>query len=375
MPDTARGLEGVVVAESSISKVYGDEGKLIYRGIHIDELATRSNFEEVVFLLWNGRLPNRAEYDAFCRDLARERAVPAPILDLLRTLPPDDSMAALRTATSALSAFDPDAEDTSVDAGRRKAQRLTASLATLVAAIGRIRDGREPIAPDPALPHGANFLFMLTGKRPEDVAARTFDQALVLHADHGFNASTFAARVTTSTLADMHSAIVSAIGTLKGAAHGGANMRVMEMLLDIDASGKTPEDWVRQKLSENKRIMGFGHRVYKVVDPRATHLRHSSALLAQATGNDKWFRMSERIEKVVREQKGLNPNVDFYSASTYYTLGIPTHLYTPIFAVSRISGWTGHVLEQMQNNRLIRPRSDYVGLTNVAYVPMSERRG
>jgi citrate synthase len=375
MPDTAKGLEGVVVAESSMGKVFGDEGKLIYRGIQIDELATQSNFEEVVFLLWNGRLPNRTEYDAFCRDMSHDRAVPAPILDLLRTLPADDSMATLRTATSALSAYDPDAEDYSVEAGRRKARRLTASLATLVAAIGRIRDGQEPIGPDASLSHAANFLFMLTGNRPSDVAARTFDQALVLHADHGFNASTFAARVTTSTLSDMHSAIVSAIGTLKGAAHGGANMRVMEMLLDIDRSGKTPEEWVRQKLSENKRIMGFGHRVYKVEDPRATHLRRSSAQLAQTSGNDKWFRMSERIEKVVREQKGLNPNVDFYSASTYYTLGIPTHLYTPIFAVSRISGWTGHVLEQMQNNRLIRPRSDYTGPTSVAYVPMSERRG
>jgi len=282
-------------------------------------------------------------------------------------------MATLRTAVSMLSGYDADAGDASLDAARRQAERLVATMSTLVAALGRVREGKEPVAPDPQLSHAANFLYMLSGERPGEAAARTFEQALVLHADHGFNASTFSARVTTSTLSDLYSAMVSAIGTLKGASHGGAATRVMEMLLEIQSSDEEPGAWVRRALAEHKRIMGFGHRVYKVEDPRATHLRRSSESLSMATGDATWFDMSQSIERAVHENKGLFPNVDFYAASTYYMLGIPTHLYTPIFAVSRVAGWTAHVLEQMADNRLIRPRSDYTGPLSAPFVPLDAR--
>jgi citrate synthase len=374
MSDIARGLEGVVVAPTAISKVDGEKGALIYRGIDIHDLATHSSFEEVAFLLWNGALPRREELGDFAAGLAELRAVPGPVLDLVRRLPRDaDVMATLRTATSALSAYDPDAEDPTPEASRRKARRLTASLATLVAAIGRARDGQAPIDPDPARSHAGNFLWMLSGREPDPVAERTFDQALVLHADHGFNASTFAARVTTSTQADLHSAVVSAIGTLKGPLHGGANTRVMQMLLDIQASGKAPETWVREAIEAKQRIMGFGHRVYKVEDPRAVHLRRACKALGTALGELLWYRMSQAVERTVLEAKGLHPNVDFYSASTYWMLGIPMQLYTAIFAMSRIAGWTAHVMEQAQDNRLIRPRSDYVGRRDVSYTPVEAR--
>lgn len=373
MTEVSRGLEGVVVGSSSISKVYGDEGNLIYRGIGIHELAAQSSYEEIVFLLWNGRLPRRPELDECAARLAASRQVPEAVLDWIRAAPEEDSMATLRTAVSALSAYDEDAEDTSLLAAERKAYRLVASMATLVAAIGRARDNKPFVPPDPELPHAANFLYMLNGSAPDATSARTFEQALVLHADHGFNASTFTARVTTSTLSDMHSAVVAAIGTLKGASHGGANTRVMQMLLEIDGSAQTAEAWVRDQLAVGRRIMGFGHRVYKVEDPRATHLRQASEALAKLHGDDKWFNMSRRIEQCMREEKGLFPNVDFYSASAYFLLGIPIHLYTPIFALSRISGWTAHILEQMQDNRLIRPRSNYLGPTGIAYVPLAQR--
>ena len=373
MSEVSRGLEGVVVGSSAISKVYGDEGNLIYRGVSIHELAQQSSYEEVVFLLWNGRLPRRPELEEFSARLAAERQVPEAVLEWIRTAPEEDSMATLRTAVSALSGFDADAEDTSLMAAERKAFRLVAGMATLVAAIGRARDGADFVPPHPNLPHAANFLYMLSGQEPDRAAARTFDQALVLHADHGFNASTFTARVTTSTLSDMHSAVVAAIGTLKGASHGGANTRVMQMLLQIDGSSQTPEVWIREQVAAGHRIMGFGHRVYRVEDPRATHLRQSSEALAKARGDDKWFVMSRRIEQYMGQDKGLFPNVDFYSASTYYMLNIPVHLYTPIFALSRISGWTAHVLEQMQDNRLIRPRSNYTGPTAIPYVPLAQR--
>jgi citrate synthase len=373
MPEFARGLEGVVVASSSMSKVFGEEGNLVYRGVSIHDLARHSSFEEVVYLLWYGQLPRRSELDAFTAQLASQRRVPDAVLEWILQAPREDSMATLRTAVSMLSGYDADGNDTSLEAGRRKAERLVAMIATLVAAIGRVRDGGAPLPPDAELSHAANFLYMLSGERPSNEATRTFDQALVLHADHGFNASTFAARVTTSTLSDVHSAIVSAIGTLKGASHGGANARVMQMLLEIESSGEKPEAWVRQALERRQRIMGFGHRVYKAEDPRATHLRRSSEVLSQTTEDGKWFRMSQAIEQVLREEKGLYPNVDFYSASTYYMLGIPTHLYTPIFALSRVAGWTAHVLEQMQDNRLIRPRSNYTGPENVTYEPLDAR--
>jgi citrate synthase len=319
-------------------------------------------------------LPGRQELADFGASLAAERRAPAPVLDLVRRLPRGaDAMASLRTATSALSAWDPDAEASGLDANRRKARRLTAVLGTLVAAIGRARDGQPPIDPDPSLSHAANFLWMLTGRKPDAVAERTFDQALVLHADHGFNASTFAARVTTSTQSDLHSAVVAAIGTLKGPLHGGANTRVMQMLLDIEASGKTPEQWLREAFGAKQRVMGFGHRVYKVEDPRAVHLRRACQALGAAQGDLRWYRMSQAIERFVRDEKGLYPNVDFYSASTYSMLGIPMELYTAIFAMSRVAGWTAHVMEQAQDNRLIRPRSEYVGRRDVAYTPVEAR--
>jgi len=374
MPEVARGLEGVVVAPTSISKVDGEKGALIYQGVDIHDLATHSTFEEVVSLLWTGELPDAGELRRFTAALAADRVVPAPVLDLVQRLAPhDDCMATLRTAVSALSAFDPEAEDMSVEAGRRKARRLTASMGTLVAAIARARAGKPLVEPDPERSHAGNFLYMASGHSPDPVSERVFDQALVLHADHGFNASTFAARVTTSTLADMHSAIVSAIGTLKGPLHGGANMRVMQMLLELESSGKTPEAWVREKLAAKERIMGFGHRVYKVEDPRAVHLRKACQQVGQATGNLKWFHTSQAIERIVQEEKGLAPNVDFYSASTYYMLGIPLELYTALFAMSRVAGWTAHVLEQVQDNRLIRPRSEYVGRRGVQYVRVEDR--
>jgi citrate synthase len=287
MPEFARGLEGVVVASSSMSKVFGEEGNLVYRGVSIHDLARHSSFEEVVYLLWYGQLPRRSELDAFTAQLASQRRVPDAVLEWILQAPREDSMATLRTAVSMLSGYDADGNDTSLEAGRRKAERLVAMIATLVAAIGRVRDGGAPLPPDAELSHAANFLYMLSGERPSNEATRTFDQALVLHADHGFNASTFAARVTTSTLSDVHSAIVSAIGTLKGASHGGANARVMQMLLEIESSGEKPEAWVRQALERRQRIMGFGHRVYKAEDPRATHLRRSSEVLSQTTEDGK----------------------------------------------------------------------------------------
>ncbi len=373
MSEGTRGLEGVVVGSSSISKVYGDEGNLIYRGIGIHDLAQHSSYEETVFLLWNGRLPRRVELQALTSRLAAARSVPEPILEWIRSAPEEDSMATLRTAVSALSAYDPDAEDTSLLGAERKAFRLVAQVATLVAAIGRARESKAILAPSDDGSHAASFLAMLGSDGNDASAARLLDQALVLHADHGFNASTYAARVTTSTLSDMHSAVVAAIGTLKGASHGGANTRVMQMLLEIDGSGHTPEAWVREQLATGRRIMGFGHRVYKVEDPRATHLRQAAEALARSSGDDKWTTMSRRLEQCMREEKGLYPNVDFYSASTYYLLGIPIHLYTPLFAMSRVAGWTAHIREQMQDNRLIRPRSNYVGPTGIPYVPLSQR--
>jgi len=374
MQDVARGLEGVVVAPTSISKVDGEKGALIYRGIDIHDLAQNSSFEEVVYLLWNGRLPSRGELTSFTTAMAEERAVPEPVLDLVRRTPRDsDVMATLRTATSALSSYDPDAEDGSPAALQRKARRLTACLGTLVAAIGRAREGHPPVAPDAKRSYAEDFLHMLTDREPDPVAVRTFDQALVLHADHGFNASTFAARVTTSTQSDMHSAVVTAIGTLKGPLHGGANTRVMQMLLEIERSGKQPAVWVRDALAAGKRVMGFGHRVYKVEDPRAVHLRRACKDLGAALGDSQWYNLSVAIEQEVRASKELYPNVDFYSASTYYMLGIPMELYTAIFAMSRMSGWTAHVMEQSEDNRLIRPRSNYIGLRDVAYVPVEAR--
>jgi citrate synthase len=338
---------------------------LAYFGYDIHDLARAATFEEVCYLLWHGRLPNRAELGDLQSQLAAARPLSEPVLRLMRQLPSSDGMDALRTLTSALGHFDPEASDNSLPANFRKAVRLTGQLSSLVATYGRLQAGGGPIQPDPALGHAANFLYMLTGNRPSALATRAFDIALVLHADHELNASTFAARVAAATLTDMHSAIVAAIGTLKGPLHGGANADVMRLLIEIgeDATPERVDEAIRGKLARKVKIPGFGHRVYRTEDPRATHLRRMSKDLGERAGNTRWFEMSQRIEKLVTGEKKLYPNVDFYSASTYYTLGIPIDLFTPIFAVSRISGWTAHCLEQYANNRLIRPRTDYIGPT------------
>ena len=357
------GLEDVVATSSAICYLDGERGVLAYCGYDIHDLAQSATFEEVCFLLWQRRLPTRAELGDLQSQLAAGRALQEPIIRLMRSLPPVNSMDALRTITSALAHYESDVEETSPAAQYRKAVRLTAQIGSIVATWGRLQAGGGPIAPDPAMGHAANFLYMLTGERPNSTAIRAFDIALTLHADHELNASTFAARVAAATLTDIYSAIVAAIGTLKGPLHGGANAEVMKMLLELGqtASGDRVDDVVRGKLARKEKIPGFGHRVYKTEDPRATHLRQMSRELGKRSGNTAWFDMSQRIEALVKGEKKLNPNVDFYSASTYYALGIPIDLYTPIFAVSRISGWSAHVLEQYANNRLIRPRADYTG--------------
>jgi citrate synthase len=371
------GLEDVVATSSAICFLDGDRGVLAYRGYDIHDLARFATFEEVCYLLWHGRLPSRAELGDLQTQLATARPLPEPIIRLMKSLPADpstgsgspraqsggDGMDALRTLTSALAHYDPDAHDNSQKASYRKSVRLTGQLASLVATWGRMQEGGNPVAPDPAMGHAANFLYMLTGQRPNPTAVKAMDIALTLHADHELNASTFAARVAAATLTDVHSAVVAGIGTLKGPLHGGANAEVMKMLLEIgaDASAERIDGYIRGRLARKDKISGFGHRVYRTEDPRATHLRRMSKELGERAGNTKWFEMSERIEAIVRGEKKLYPNVDFYSASAYYTMGIAIDLYTPIFAVSRISGWTAHVLEQYANNRLIRPRADYIG--------------
>jgi citrate synthase len=357
------GLEDVVAASSAICYLDGNRGVLAYYGYDIHDLARGATFEEVCYLLWHGRLPDRAQLGDLQSQLAAARPLAEPILRLMKQLPAADGMDALRTLTSALGQYDPEAADNSLPANYRKAVRLTAQLGTLVATSGRLQAGGGLIHPDPALGHSANFLYMLTGTRPSALATRAFDVALVLHADHELNASTFAARVAAATLTDLHSAIVGAIGTLKGPLHGGANADVMRLLIDIgpDAPPERIDEAIRGRLARKVKIPGFGHRVYRTEDPRATHLRRMSKELGERAGNTHWFEMSQRIERLVTSEKKLYPNVDFYSASTYYTLGIPIDLFTPIFAVSRISGWTAHCLEQYANNRLIRPRTDYIG--------------
>ena len=357
------GLEDVVATSSAICYLDGDRGVLAYCGYDIHDLAKYATFEEVCFLLWHRRLPSRAELGDLQSQLAAERALPEPILRLMRSLPPVDGMDALRTLTSALAHYDADLADASPSAQYRKAVRLTARVGTIVATWGRLQNGGGPIAPDPSMNHAANFLYLLTGERPNSMAIRALDVALVLHADHELNASTFAGRVAAATLTDIYSAIVAAIGTLKGPLHGGANAEVMKLLLELGqtASGDRVDEVIRGKLARKEKIPGFGHRVYRTEDPRATHLRRMSQELGKRSGNTAWFDMSQRIEALVKSEKKLNANVDFYSASTYRSVGIPIDLYTPVFAVSRMSGWTAHVLEQYANNRLIRPRADYTG--------------
>jgi citrate synthase len=370
------GLEDTVATTSAICYLDGDRGVLAYCGYDIHDLARHASFEEVCYLLWHRRLPTRAELGDLQSQLVAARALPEGVIRAIRMLPPGDGMDALRTLTSTLAHHDPDAADNSPQANYRKAVRLTAQISSLVATMGRINAGAGPIAPDPVLGHAANFLYMLTGERPSGLATRAFDVALILHADHELNASTFAARVIAATLSDIHSAIVGGIGALKGPLHGGANAEVMKLLLEIgkDAPVEKAEDVVRAKLARKEKIPGFGHRVYHTEDPRATHLRQMSKDLCARAGMSIWYEMSQRIEALVKAEKKLNPNVDFYSASTYHALGIATDLFTPIFAVSRISGWTAHVLEQYANNRLIRPRADYIGPEYPQrYVPVESR--
>src|SRR6184192_1598841 len=369
------GLEGVFATTSSICYIDGDQGVLAYRGIDIHELADNSNFEETCYLLWFGRLPKRNELKELHERLAEERKLDASILNLMRMAPKHAlPMDVLRTAVSALSFYDPEEKNNDREANVHKAIRLTSQIAMIVAAYDRIRKGKNVVEPDRSLSHAANFLLLLNGSRPSETAERALDIALILHADHELNASTFAARVTAATLSDMHSAITSAIGALKGPLHGGANEAVFLMLQDIDKKGADPIEYVRGQLAQKKKISGFGHRVYHTEDPRATHLRKMSRDLGNSSGKGKWFEMSSRIEQFVKSEKKLNANVDFYSASTYHTLGIDVDMFTPVFAVSRISGWTAHVIEQLDDNRLIRPRADYVGPSYPQhYIPIDRR--
>lgn len=367
------GLEGIVAAASSISTVDGVIGKLVYSGYNIHDLAQHSTFEEVIYLLWNTKLPTTPQLEELTSQLKNEPALPTETVDLIRALPKGiNPMDMLRTVVSALGLYDADGQDMSREANLRKAIRLTAKFPTIVTTFQRLRNGLEPIAPREDLSIAGNFLYTLNGTQPDEVAMRTMDIAFILHADHELNASTFAARVTAATLSDMYSAVVSAIGTLKGPLHGGANEGVIKNLLEIGSVDKV-EDWVLQAFAQKKKIMGFGHRVYKTTDPRAVHLQRMSGELAKQTGESKWYDMSRKMEEVVMREKGLYANVDFYSASTYYSLGIPTDLFTPIFACSRISGWTAHILEQYENNRLIRPRAEYIGPVDLTYTPIGER--
>jgi citrate synthase len=371
-----RGLEGITATNSSVCYIDGEQGVLAYRGIDIHELADHSTFEECCYLLWFGRLPNRAELQELKLNLARERKLDASIISLLRQAPKHAlPMDVLRTIISALSFYDPEEKVNDAEANVRKSIRLTSQIAYVVAAYDRIRKGKPVVEPDRSLSHAANFLYQLTGQIPSATAERALDIALILHADHELNASTFAARVVAATLSDMHSAITAAIGALKGPLHGGANEAVFRILESIDASGADPVDFVKGMLAQKKKIPGFGHRVYRTEDPRATHLRTMSRDLGNSSGVPKWFEISRRIEEFVVTDRKLNANVDFYSASTYHTLGIDIDLFTPVFAVSRMSGWTAHVMEQLNDNRLIRPRAEYQGpIYPSKYVALEQRQ-
>ncbi len=373
MPD--KGLEEVVAAQTKLSDIDGKLGRLWYVGYDIHDLATQSTFEEVTFLLHHLRLPTQSELDEVSEQLAGERDISGFLAALMPTLAQQTSpMSMLRTSLSAASAYDPDGWDQGAEANLRKALRLVAKTPTLLAAYHRHRTDQDVILPNPKLPHAANFLAMLLGEEPDQDTARALDITLVLYADHTLNASTFTARVIASTLSDMHSAITGAISALKGPLHGGANEEAMKMLEEIGDVDRV-EAYIKDRLARKQKIMGFGHRVYKTEDPRATHLRRLSRELGERHGDTRWFEISERIEKVVMDEKGLYPNVDFYAASVYHSMGIPTDLMTPIFALARMAGWTAHVREQYADNRLIRPESEYIGPLDQHYVPVEERDG
>ena len=367
------GLRGVVVGASTVSDVVGDKGQLIYQGYDIHDLAKSSTFEEVAFLLWNKRLPTRGELDELKRAIGASYRVPEKVIDILRRMPKDaDPTDVLRTSVSTLEFYDPKARDISLPASRQTAIKLTAQFPTLVAAADRLRRGLDPVDPLPDENIATNFLYMLNGERPSVEDAMLFDVCLILHADHELNASTFTARVVAGTLATVYASVVAAIGALSGPLHGGANTNVMRTLLEIGELDRV-EEFLKSALASKRKIMGFGHAVYKTEDPRATHLRRFSKETGERAGNTKWYEMSRKLEELMMREKGLYPNVDFYSASTYYMMGIPLDLYTPIFAVSRITGWTAHILEQYADNKLIRPRADYVGPRDLQYVPIEQR--
>ncbi len=368
------GLEGIVVAQTRLSTIDGEAGTLVYAGYTIEDLAEHATFEEVCHLLWNGEMPTREELAALRKRIAAESTLSEPVLEVIRTAPKDaHPMAVLRTAVSALGLHDPEAEDMSREANLRKAIRLVAQLPIITAATARMRAGQEPVPPRPELGIAANLLYMLNGEEPGAHEARTMDVALTLHAEHGLNASTFSARVTVATLADLYSAVTSAIGTLKGPLHGGANERVMGLLETIGETDNA-ESWVQGALERKEKIMGFGHRVYRAIDPRAPILRR----LGEELGSSKWIEISDRVREVMRAEmdkrnKQIYANVDFYSASVYDKLGVPTALFTNIFACARVSGWTAHILEQLDDNRLIRPKADYVGPESRSVQPIEKR--
>jgi len=369
----AAGLRGVVAAQSSIGDVNGEQGVLIYQGYDIHDLAEHSTFEEVVFLLWNGRLPKQDELEALTKEIRANYAIPAEIVAGMKYMPKDaDPMDVLRTCVSALDFYDKDGHGTDREAAMKSAIKLTGQIGTIAAAWDRIRNGKDIVSPDSSLSIAENFLYMLRGTKPDADEARMFDVCLILHADHELNASTFTTRVVAGTLADMYGCVTAGIAALAGPLHGGANTAVMKMLIEIGDVDKV-DGWLEKALEEKRKIMGIGHAVYKTEDPRATWLRRYSKQMAEKSGESKWFDMSQKIEKLMLEKKGMHPNVDFYSASTYYLMGIALDMYTPIFAVSRISGWTGHILEQYGNNKLIRPRAEYIGQRDLKYAAIGER--
>ncbi len=367
------GLRGVVAAQSAIGDVNGEEGILIYQGYDIHDLAENSTFEEVIFLLWNGRLPKAEELADLKVQFQANSDIPSEIVEMMKTFPKHaNPMDVLRTTVSALGFYDKDGHGTDRETAVKTAVKLTAQIGTLVAAWERVRTGKDPIAPDDSLSIAENFLYMFTGEKPEADEAKIFDIALILHADHELNASTFTTRVVAGTLEDLYGAVTAGIAALAGPLHGGANTNVMKMLKEI-GSEEAIDGWLDKALEEKRKIMGIGHAVYKTEDPRATWLRKFSKQLGEKKGEMKWFNMSQKIEKAMLDKKGMHPNVDFYSASAYYLMDIPLDQYTPIFAVSRISGWTGHILEQYGNNKLIRPRAEYIGKRDQKYVPIGER--
>lgn len=380
-PAAKAGLQGVVAVQSDICFIDGIAGRLVYRGYEIADLVENTSFEETAYLLWNGKLPNTGELKQLRQQLGANSSLPPHVLAVLKALPAKTQpMDALRTAASALGATDPDLEHNDPEANHRKAISLAARLPTIVTAFHRLRNGQEPVAPDPSLSIAANFLYMMSGKPADERIVRVLDGALVLHAEHGMNASTFAARVTSATLADMHASVTSATAALKGPLHGGANENVMQLLLkcgDAETAVKT----AKEMLAKGDKVPGFGHRVYRTFDPRATFLRKMSRQLGEAAGNLKWYEMSEKLIPVMKESlnsagqpRNLNPNVDFFSASAYYTMGIPIDLFTPIFGVARVAGWCAHIMEQHANNRIIRPTDDYHGPFGLKVGPIAERK-